>query len=113
MIQTKAITLREALAILSIKIGVYKMTIGVFMYNLRILGLLEKRNGSNYPPKEYVEGGWFVPKTVVVNQIGFYKPCLSEKGINWLRDNWLNKIKQNEYEYWQFKYPKYLDDLIG
>lgn len=113
MAQPKPIGLKEALDMQPIIMGTYKMTKGVFMYNLRRLGILEQRNGSNYPPQEYIDAGWFVPKTVVVNQLGFYKPCLSEKGIRWLRDNWLYKIKQNEYDYWQFKYPQYLNDLIG
>jgi hypothetical protein len=109
----KPIGLTEVLEILPIYMGTYKMTKGVFMFNLRQLGLLEKRNGSNYPPKEYVDAGWFVDKKVIVNHMGFYKPCLSEKGIKWLRDYWIYKIKQSEYEYWQENFPKDLDDLIG
>lgn len=109
----KPFSLKEVVEILSIKMGTYTMKKGVFMDNLRKLGLLEKRDGSNYPPKEYVDAGWFIPKKVIVNQLGFYKPCLSQKGINWIRDNWLYKIKQSEYEYWKNKYPQYLDDLTG
>jgi hypothetical protein len=107
------IGLKEALKILNIKMGTYTMTKGVFMFNLRRLGLLEKINSTNYPPKEYIDAGWFVDKKVVVNHMGFYKPCLSEKGIKWLRDNWLNKIKQSEYEYWQENFSNYLNDLFG
>lgn len=111
--QNKAYSLNEVLEILPIKMGKYIMTKGVLMYNLRMLGLLEHKNGSNYPPQEYVAAGWFVPKVVVVNQLGFYKPCLSEKGIMWLKTNWLFRIKKCEYEYWKLKYPKHLNDLAG
>lgn len=109
--KNKAYSLNVVLEILAIKMGNYTMTKGVFMYNLRRLGILIQKNGSNYPPQDYIDKGWFIPKTVVVNQLGFYKPCLSAEGIQWLRDHWIEKIKETEYVYWFINYPNYLNDL--
>lgn len=101
-------SMTEAALHLSITLGRYTIGRNVLMEHLRELKVLQTEGVKNQPYKEFFQANYFDVKRVEKNGRYWNKTIITEKGIKWLRANYISTIKQNEYKYWE---EWYSDDL--